>query len=77
MCADAGYTGAHALEIIEKHGYIPDVKGGGMKPTSSSVNPKKKARRMDKFQVLRLVLDSALMVVRSTRVPTEERFMRL
>ena len=52
-------------------------KAGGQEADELKRDPKKKARRMDKFQVLRLVLDSALMVVRSTRVPTEERFMRL
>jgi transposase len=25
LCADAGYTGARALKIIENHGYIPPV----------------------------------------------------
>jgi hypothetical protein len=29
LCADAGYTGAAALEVIDKHGYIPPVKGRG------------------------------------------------
>ena len=29
LCADAGYTGAPALAIITKHGYIPHVKGRG------------------------------------------------
>ena len=29
LCADAGYTGAPALKIIEEHGYIPHVKGRG------------------------------------------------
>ena len=27
LCADAGYTGAPALKVIEDHGYIPHVKG--------------------------------------------------
>ena len=29
LCADAGYTGAPALKVIEEHGYIPHVKGSG------------------------------------------------
>ena len=27
LCADAGYTGAPALRVIQEHGYIPHVKG--------------------------------------------------
>jgi len=29
LCADAGYTGAPALQVIEERGYIPHVKGRG------------------------------------------------
>jgi hypothetical protein len=29
LCADAAYTGAKALKIIETSGYIPHVKGRG------------------------------------------------
>jgi transposase len=46
LCADAGYTGAPALAIIHKHGYIPDVKGrGGQEADELKRDPKKKARR--------------------------------
>jgi hypothetical protein len=29
LCADAGYVGASARECMERHGYIPHVKGRG------------------------------------------------
>ena len=45
LCADAGYTGAPALEIIEKHGYIPHVKGRGQEARELKHDAKKKARR--------------------------------
>ena len=45
LCADAGYTGAPALEIIEKHGYIPHVKGRGQEAKELKHDAKKKARR--------------------------------
>jgi len=45
LCADAGYTGAPALEVIEKHGYIPHVKGRGQEASELKRNPEKKARR--------------------------------
>lgn len=45
LCADAGYTGAPALEIIEKHGYIPHVKGRGQEAKELKRDAKKKARR--------------------------------
>lgn len=45
LCADAGYTGAPALEVIEKHGYIPHIKGRGQEADELSRNPRKKARR--------------------------------
>ena len=45
LCADAGYTGAPALAIIEKHGYIPHVKGRGQEASELKRDPKKKARR--------------------------------
>ena len=36
LCADAGYTGAPALGIIEKRGYIPHVtKGADRKPKTN------------------------------------------
>lgn len=45
LCADAGYTGAPALAIIEQHGYIPHVKGRGQEAVELKRDPKKKARR--------------------------------
>ena len=45
LCADAGYTGAPALKIIEEHGYIPHVKGSGQEAGELKRDPKKKARR--------------------------------
>ena len=45
LCADAGYTGAPALQIIEEHGYIPHVKGRGQEANELKNDPTKKARR--------------------------------
>ncbi len=45
LCADAGYTGAPALKIIEAHGYIPHVKGRGQEAGELKRNPNKRARR--------------------------------
>ena len=45
LCADAGYTGAPALRIIEQHGYIPHVKGRGQEAAELVNDPNKKARR--------------------------------
>ena len=45
LCADAGYTGAPALKIIEEHGYIPHVKGRGQEANELKSDPTKKARR--------------------------------
>jgi transposase len=45
LCADAGYTGAPALAIIEQHGYIPHVKGRGQEAVELKRDPSKKARR--------------------------------
>ena len=45
LCADAGYTGAPALSIIEQHGYIPHVKGRGQEAAELVNEPNKKARR--------------------------------
>ena len=45
LCADASYTGAAALEVIEKHGYIPHVKGRGQEAGELKRDPRKKARR--------------------------------
>jgi transposase len=45
LCADAGYTGAPALKVIEEHGYIAHVKGRGQEAAELNRDPKKKARR--------------------------------
>ena len=45
LCADAGYTGAKALEIIESKGYIAHVKGRGKEAKELKEDPSKKARR--------------------------------
>ena len=45
LCADAGYTGAPALCIIEEHGYIPQVKGRGEEADEKRRDPTKRARR--------------------------------
>ena len=45
LCADAGYTGAPALKVIEEHGYIPHVKGRGQEASELKRRPEKKARR--------------------------------
>lgn len=45
LCADAGYTGAPALLIIEAHGYIPHVKGRGQEARELRDHPHKRARR--------------------------------
>ena len=45
LCADAGYTGTPALEIIESHGYIPHVKGRGQEQQYLNHHPGKRARR--------------------------------
>ena len=44
LCADAGYTGAPALKVIEEHGYIPHVKGRGQEASELKRRPEK-ARR--------------------------------
>lgn len=45
LCADAAYTGEKALEIIEKNGCIPHVKGRGKEAKELKKDPQKKARR--------------------------------
>lgn len=45
LCADAGYTGKPAREIIDRHGYIPHVKGRGQEASELKRNPAKKAKR--------------------------------
>ena len=45
LCADAGYTGAPALRIIEEHGYIPHVRGRGEEAAAKKRDPTKRARR--------------------------------
>lgn len=45
LCADAGYRGRGALEIIESHGYIPHVVSRPKEAAAKRRNPAKKARR--------------------------------
>lgn len=45
LCADAGYTGAPALRVIEQHGYIPHVKGRGQEAAELKRDSRKRARR--------------------------------
>ncbi len=45
LCADAGYQGRPALEIIESHGYIPHVVDRGKEADAKRRDPAKKARR--------------------------------
>lgn len=45
LCADAGYTGAPALGVIQAHRYIPHVKGRGQEARDKRRDPTKKARR--------------------------------
>jgi IS5 family transposase len=45
LCADAGYTGAPALKVIEEHGYIAHAKGRGQEALDLKRTPGKKARR--------------------------------
>jgi transposase len=45
LCADAAYTGAAALGIIQEHGCIPHVKGRKQEVTEKKHDPRKKARR--------------------------------
>ena len=45
LCADAGYTGAPALNLIKEHGYIPHVKSRGQEAIELKRIPEKKARR--------------------------------
>ena len=45
LCADADYTGAPAMKVIEEHGYIPHVKGRGQEASELKRRPEKKARR--------------------------------
>ena len=45
LCADAGYAGACALNIIEQQGYIPHVAGRSQEAAELEKDPNKKARR--------------------------------
>ena len=45
LCADAGYTGKPALQLIERHGYIPHVKGRGQEKRELERDPNRCARR--------------------------------
>lgn len=42
LCADAGYTGAPTLKVIEEHGYIPHVKGRGQEACEIKRDPEQK-----------------------------------
>jgi hypothetical protein len=39
LCADAGYRGRRALEIIESHGYIPHDVGRGKEADAKRAPP--------------------------------------
>ncbi len=45
LCADAGYRGRPALEIINSHGYIPHVVDRSNEAAAKRRDPNKKARR--------------------------------
>jgi len=45
LCLDAGYRGQPALEIIERHGYIPHVASRTQEKKAKQRHPGKKARR--------------------------------
>jgi putative transposase len=45
LCADAGYVGDSARECMDRHGYIPHVKGRGEETMEIEHKPNKKARR--------------------------------
>ena len=45
LCADAGYRGRRAGQIINDHGYIPHVVGRRQEADAKRLDPAKKARR--------------------------------
>lgn len=45
LCADAGYRGRRALQIIESHGYIPHVVDRSKEADAKRRDPAKRARR--------------------------------
>jgi IS5 family transposase len=45
LCADAGYTGAPALERIQAHGYIAHVQGRAQEAAQIRHHPDRRARR--------------------------------
>lgn len=45
LCADAGYRGAQAEELMNKAGYIPHVQGRGREASELRRHPHKRARR--------------------------------
>jgi IS5 family transposase len=45
LCLDAGYRGQAALDIIERHGYIPHVASRTDERNAKRRHPGKKARR--------------------------------
>ncbi len=44
LCADAGYRGKNAMQIILAHGYIPHVVGRKSEAQHKKRNPQRKAR---------------------------------
>ena len=45
LCADNGYMGAAAREMMISHGYIPHIKGRGQEAKELKDDPSRKARR--------------------------------
>lgn len=45
LCADTGYRGKRAQQIIESHGYIPHVVDRGKEAQAKRRNPTTRARR--------------------------------
>ena len=45
LCADAGYRGKPAMQIIESHGYIPHVVSRNKEALAKRRDPTNKARR--------------------------------
>ncbi|AGU53856.1 putative transposase [Variovorax paradoxus B4] len=45
LCADGGYRGRRALQIIESHGYIPHVVDRSKEADAKRRDPTKRARR--------------------------------
>lgn len=45
LCADAGYVGEPARQVIESRGYIPHVRSRGEEAHAKAHNPQHRARR--------------------------------